>query len=904
MPEDAAIHGYDNSTAQAYAQTYERTFISLGEAPAAKDEPAVEVESPHINISEEGEYLYLPGQEEVIDIGKKNETEPTYWRLHELYTVEEGSAEDYQFYYDPDSSELHLNGVEMSMAGGSAIDLMKDVTIVLEVGSVNTITSKASTDSDGNDYSSAVIQTMNDLKIAGSGKLYIDTELGIAINLSGIWNESEGNNESGEQMWELTTPNNLTIAEAAEIYITSSGDYGVYVSGDSSIQDEAVLDADMTNSMIHVGGKLLIKDSAALNARGTGCISCVYIGQAWDIADQASVTIENSSSEPYANAVTVEGNATMSGSANVLIHCESENGYALNLNSSDYNPLTTEWTHKPVNLTISDSAFVDVRSTGGSALDIYGDVQIKDATLQVENVSSDDIYAPAISAENVIVSGETANLIANSNGNKAINLQKNFWITDAHVTAESSTVTEDIYNPTIDVKDMIVSGNAVVTAHAEGCSAIVLRGDIKLSDNAVVTATNDTNSWYAALDVAPEDEMPYVHSAILSNNAVLNVETTAIPYSLLFELEDNETIEEYTLPLAMIIDSLIFNDSAALNARLINADKEKDISQHAVLAQAVYNNLTTTEKTINCQGAGELWGLYYNQLEGDGFVGSKDNCTEGTLFIVATPKVEVNGREVTFTCTTDEATIYYSTSSKLTYWDTAVTNGETVTLGNLHGTIYARAEFQGAWSDAVEFTVQIPDEENVTNTFNDIKETDWWINAVQYAYDNNIMAGTGESFKPNNKLTREQFVQVLYNHSKTPDIAGVENNFPDLKENQWYTNAVLWANKNDIASGNANGTFGIGKNITREQLALMLYKYAILQDYDVTIDEGLIDQYSDGTKVSDWATEALNWAVTQGIISGKGSGNDRSHYRLDPQGTATRAECASMMMKLLSKNAE
>ncbi|MBR1931848.1 MAG: leucine-rich repeat protein [Lachnospiraceae bacterium] len=192
----------------------------------------------------------------------------------------------------------------------------------------------------------------------------------------------------------------------------------------------------------------------------------------------------------------------------------------------------------------------------------------------------------------------------------------------------------------------------------------------------------------------------------------------------------------------------------------------------------------------------------------------------------------------------------------------------------------------------------------VTEIFNDIKESHWWVDAVQYAYDYDLMAGMGASFKPAGKLTREQFVQVLYNNSGTPAVSGVANKFADVKEGQWYTNAVLWANHNDIANGNADGTFGVGNHITREALALMLYKYAKLNNYDLSYTDGLINQYADGAKVSSWAAEALNWAVSQGIMSGKGSGGALSSYRLDPQGSATRAECASMMMKLLSLSRE
>ena len=189
---------------------------------------------------------------------------------------------------------------------------------------------------------------------------------------------------------------------------------------------------------------------------------------------------------------------------------------------------------------------------------------------------------------------------------------------------------------------------------------------------------------------------------------------------------------------------------------------------------------------------------------------------------------------------------------------------------------------------------------DVTEVFSDIKETDWWYKAVQFVYTNSIMAGMGEVFQPNGKLTREQFVQVLYNNSGKPTVS-ITNKFPDVKDS-WYTNAVIWANENDIANGKGNGYFGVGDNITRQDLALMLYKYAKLNGYDLTTSVGMIEQYADGDQVSNYAKEALDWAITQGIMSGKGTkGEEISTFKLDPQGTATRAECASMMMKLLTK---
>ena len=201
---------------------------------------------------------------------------------------------------------------------------------------------------------------------------------------------------------------------------------------------------------------------------------------------------------------------------------------------------------------------------------------------------------------------------------------------------------------------------------------------------------------------------------------------------------------------------------------------------------------------------------------------------------------------------------------------------------------------------------EVPVNENpkVQDIFKDINEGDWFIPYVQYAYDNNLMSGKGENFAPNDPLRREEFTQILYSHSGKPET-DFENPFADVKKD-WYTNSVLWAKQNGIADGktkNGKNVFGVGQNITREELALMIYKYAKLKNYDLERTEGATEGFSDSNKVSSWSKEALEWAITQGILGGKGkSGAPKSELKIDPQGKASRAECACMIANLLQKN--
>lgn len=171
--------------------------------------------------------------------------------------------------------------------------------------------------------------------------------------------------------------------------------------------------------------------------------------------------------------------------------------------------------------------------------------------------------------------------------------------------------------------------------------------------------------------------------------------------------------------------------------------------------------------------------------------------------------------------------------------------------------------------------------------FADVKADDWFHDAVMYVYDKGMMNGDAGMFSPNNNLTRGMIAQVLYNLEGKPEVT--ESAFTDVAEDAWYADAVNWAAKQGIVSGYGNGLFGPEDDITREQMALILYKYAEVKGYDITL-KGDLTAFTDGEETSDWAKEAVEWAVGAKLISGKGNG------QLDPTGTAIRAEVAQILM--------
>lgn len=192
------------------------------------------------------------------------------------------------------------------------------------------------------------------------------------------------------------------------------------------------------------------------------------------------------------------------------------------------------------------------------------------------------------------------------------------------------------------------------------------------------------------------------------------------------------------------------------------------------------------------------------------------------------------------------------------------------------------------------------DDETTENTdlnFTDVKESDWFFKGVEYVVDKGIMSGVSENqFDPSGKLTRAMLVQMLYNMESRP-ACDAQNAFIDVPVGQWYTDAVIWANDAKIVSGMGEGLFAPNMEITREQMVAMLYNYAKYKGYDVTASADL-STFADNASVSAWAQPAMQWAVAEGYISGMGDN------QLAPQGTATRAEIASVIMRFMEATAE
>ena len=173
--------------------------------------------------------------------------------------------------------------------------------------------------------------------------------------------------------------------------------------------------------------------------------------------------------------------------------------------------------------------------------------------------------------------------------------------------------------------------------------------------------------------------------------------------------------------------------------------------------------------------------------------------------------------------------------------------------------------------------------------YTDVDTTQWYHEGVDYVIANGMMKGTGtNTFEPNATTTRGMIVTILYRLEKEP--AAGASPFTDVDASQWYAKAVAWAAANGVVNGTSPTTFNPNDPITREQMAAILYRYASVKGYDVTGKADLAG-FTDAAQISDYAKDAMSWANQEGLIGGV------SADTLQPQGSATRAQVATILMR-------
>ncbi len=176
--------------------------------------------------------------------------------------------------------------------------------------------------------------------------------------------------------------------------------------------------------------------------------------------------------------------------------------------------------------------------------------------------------------------------------------------------------------------------------------------------------------------------------------------------------------------------------------------------------------------------------------------------------------------------------------------------------------------------------------------FTDVTVDNWYYDAAGFVYERGIMTGMNETeFGPGVKLSRAQFATILYRMEGEPEAAYDPSAFPDVADGQFYTAAAMWAKSTGVISGYEDGRFGPADEITREQMAVMMYRYANMLGLDTSM-EGDMSGFPDAGQISPFADKEMKWAVGKGLVRGNGG-------MVDSQGQAERAQCATIIMRFM-----
>jgi len=174
----------------------------------------------------------------------------------------------------------------------------------------------------------------------------------------------------------------------------------------------------------------------------------------------------------------------------------------------------------------------------------------------------------------------------------------------------------------------------------------------------------------------------------------------------------------------------------------------------------------------------------------------------------------------------------------------------------------------------------------------------WYYSYVRFAVENEIMQGVGgNNFAPHSNLNRAMLATILWRIAGEPEVDG-DPSFDDVRPGQWYSDAITWAFDEEIVMGISDDEFAPYANITRAQFATMMFRFAQAADEDTSVpDDFDLSQFADLADLPAWAQEAMAWAVYNGLIQGS------TATTLNPQGDATRAQAAAILMRYMLLNA-
>lgn len=669
---------------------------------------------------------------------------------------------------------------------------------------------------------------------------------------------------------------------------TITGTYGIFLN--------AEIDASSygTNATLTITGE----NNGSLGVSGSG--HGIYVksgtGNASLTITNASVDAETTQTNSGYAGVCVQSSANATGSPNISLSVDGGSLTASGGESSDgiwFYVGSHQATGATTNLTVTNNAIVDAKNGGISAKQISNPINTDiSATGSSGGIVFDDkngtVYGKVELQEDITI-GEGESLTIGDGA--SLNTGSHEVIVNGGTLNGADKITGTVkYAPTITTQPQGVevkeNETATFTVNATGTEPLSYQWQQNMNGSGWTDITGETNATYTTGETTM-DMNGTQYRCVVKNSVkevtsdVATLTVTAIPtYTITVQTDGHGTASA--------------SSTTATAGKQITLTATSNSGYRFARWEVVLGDITITNNTFTMPAKNVTIKAIFNRKSSGGSVFFWDL------------KFDTNGGSKIDTVTEWE----YSTIDldeyvpekegyKFVGWyaDEDLTKEIDEVYLTQDTTVYAK------WEKIEEEVPEEPEEvekteETETISFLDVKENDWFYEAVSYAVENGLMSGMSEDiFAPNTPLTREMLAVVLYNVEGQPESTEA-NTFTDVKGDMWYTDAILWANENGIVAGYDNSAYGVGDLITREQFATILYRYAQFKGYDTTQGGMAVREFSDYENISDYARPAMAWAVNAGIMGGMDDGT------LMPQGKATRAEAATMLMNFCENMVE
>ena len=850
-----------------------------------------------------------------------NSDTPTYLKAGSTQgSLEEGSETDWTVKYDPSTATLTLSGATIkggsdvvSIPYGSGIYAQgssnQPVTLTIELIGENTITgtfgiyvnAEINASSYGTNATLTIMgENSGSLEVSGSNNgIYVKSGTGNAsLNIKNVAVTSSTNDNYAAGVYVMSS-----------MHATSSPQLSLKVNGGS-------LTASGTGSSdgiwFYVGSsqatgattRLTVSENAIVDARNGGIKASD--SSMFDLSDQIVVSSGDGTNGGIVfdgSAGTVYGNVTLDKSLTIN---EGEtltvpDGSSLNCNGNLTN-----------NGTILASGGTVTGKLKGSANDIQTPSITAQPTGQTVTEGSAAMFSVTASA------GDSETLTyqwqqSTDNGGSWANIES---ATSAKYTTEATTtsMSGNQYRCVVTGSGVsVISAPATLTVNAAATTITTQPSNVTVTEgetatfSVTATGSNLTYQWQQSTDGSAWANISGATSSSYTTQAA-TMDMDGWQYRCVVTDGNSNGVTSQAATLTVT--------AATVSVTGVSLDKTE-----LSLTVGDTETLTATVAPDNATDKTVTWTSSNSTVATVDQNGVVTAVARGTAVITATA---ADGSGASASCTVTvtrpyippanpnyKITVEATQGGTVTADPTAAKAGATVTLtpapdaGYQVGTVAVTDRFGEAVAVTEQaggtYTFTMPNGQvTVTVTFEqaplpfpDVTEGDWFYDAVRYAYETGLMDGVEDNlFAPNSETTRAQLVTILYRLAGEPEPGG-DSGFSDVAAGIWYTDAVAWAAENGIVNGVSDTEFAPGDDITREQLAAILYRYAAYQGYDVS-QRADLSGFGDASSIRPYAQEALSWASAQGLVLGFEDGS------LRPQGTASRAQIAAVLMRFLA----